>query len=492
MQVYLNMTNLPVGSSIGPTLTLAPIPAGPISPSSISVNDLLAGIYVDVNHDTTRIRVRSTGECTNYVDVFLPLLPCTTTTTTTIQPVPVFPEFMCMVVYGEGGFGSSLIGGRFSFQAGQTIVNDEIVYIFNDITNPGTDVIVSWNSTLLRWEIFSEQFDNIQLYSNSLSVTGVLGIEWIPPFGGSSDLASGRWFAFISEGSCCNCVSFTYGETRTQDYSGTYLDCNGDEQQWSILQTDPESNVTVCTSDYESLICNNPPCTGQTTALSLTPCSETLGEFICNSYCAVFVSESGTNYVPLTFGGSIPYGTSGLFSVPYWTLTSPITSTPLYFYRIDAFFSRYVISENLDSDINTAQIYAFIGNYSSLFPSDSFPIGIGLPPNLFVNSFQYEGDGLVAIRPTCDYPPTCICASFTTTSTSFPFSAEISYTNCENEVVTETVSFDQPLYIVKRCVKIGTTPSINSSEVTYYFSNICEDIIFNPSNNPCTDLAPIP
>lgn len=134
MQVYLNMTSLPVGSQIGPTLNLIPTPAGPISPNPITLTELLNGVYVEVNDDTTNIRIKSTGECKSSINVSLPILPCTTTTTTTF--VACTSCNVRFVFTQQNAVGVLVAGNVISFGSTCTVGEYVIDWYFNSTSNP--------------------------------------------------------------------------------------------------------------------------------------------------------------------------------------------------------------------------------------------------------------------------------------------------------------------------------------------------------------------
>jgi hypothetical protein len=79
MLVFVQMSVLPPGSSIGPTFNVISVPAGVVTPSSITLAELLAGIFIDVPEGTVDIIVESANPCNS--DVVVPIQYCLTTTT---------------------------------------------------------------------------------------------------------------------------------------------------------------------------------------------------------------------------------------------------------------------------------------------------------------------------------------------------------------------------------------------------------------------------
>jgi hypothetical protein len=84
MLVFIQI-NGPLGSGYGPSFTLSTIPAGVITPSTVSTVDLLNDIIVDVSDGTVAILATSTSDtsCTILITIST---TSTTTTTTTIAP----------------------------------------------------------------------------------------------------------------------------------------------------------------------------------------------------------------------------------------------------------------------------------------------------------------------------------------------------------------------------------------------------------------------
>lgn len=86
--VFIQLTS--AGADAGPFKIYSDgeTPAFSVELASVSKAALFAGINVNVEDDTTVIRVVSTGTCDNYQDIIIDTPPTTTTTTT---PTPITP-----------------------------------------------------------------------------------------------------------------------------------------------------------------------------------------------------------------------------------------------------------------------------------------------------------------------------------------------------------------------------------------------------------------
>lgn len=55
-------------------------------------------------------------------------------------------------------------------------------------------------------------------------------------------------------GCCCNCITMQFFKPLYFDYTGTYVDCNGETQNWSTENYQGQLTISLCTSELQSLV----------------------------------------------------------------------------------------------------------------------------------------------------------------------------------------------------------------------------------------------
>lgn len=185
---------------------------------------------------------------------------CTTTTTTTVVPVP-----LCLTMDYVG----EVVGVQNSYYSyapfNISVVNGQFAYEYSTDFGP---LVIFWNSDSERWEArTSVSSPNLYAYLNlpytppnipvpdGLCVTSVL-----PELEGWVILNEAVDVIIYSTrlGNCCGCFFIQYPTAGS--YSGTYINCNGDEMEWQIPEIiENVSGRGICTSSPQTVTWNEIP-----------------------------------------------------------------------------------------------------------------------------------------------------------------------------------------------------------------------------------------
>jgi hypothetical protein len=277
MLIFFKVNNL--GEDLGPEFILWDN-FGLTSPYLFTRDELLTGVTINVNENAVEISVQSTGSlCKNCClpDIIkkytLPPKPTTTTTststttsTTTIVPTTtttststtstttVFPVIYKICFH----YGNEGVQNTCSVSSEITPFNGKPYFIIKDVFDCTSTP--SWGPAYVYWSISNNRWE----FGNNLGNSGVALGSFLynylenPGFTPVSSIIY-EWsvgtnpaIAMLgsSTGDCCNCVEIRYDVPAT--YTGTYIDCNGEEQPWVIPEAgDPFTYV--CTSELLSI-----------------------------------------------------------------------------------------------------------------------------------------------------------------------------------------------------------------------------------------------
>jgi hypothetical protein len=340
--------------------------------------------------------------------------------------------------------------------------------------------------TGLRWEIRSSSIAGTLLYYLNLAYTpgdpipspnGNITSEWIFV----DQLAFGTDLVSTNTGACCNCLTIQFAQQST--YTGTYVDCTGAVQNWVISEAG-EPYINICTSELESVTYPTPEEGGPDFEIGLNPCqSEVVGDppeevFNCAPICVSFIGGLGFDEYDINNVDAYPTGIIN-GKVSYILQTPAPSSTTLYIYWsiVD---NRWEIISDINNPSTTLIAYLLDST------SSSYPIGLSWECVTNDNLCWKQGYGNIATRKTCDeIAIDCMCITFKLNDLT-PGSSQVTYTDCNDLLITETITITDINERIRRCVKLGTVIVIAQPLViTAVFTRMCD-----PRFDNCIDFIP--
>lgn len=279
MLIFFKINDL--GEDLGPEFILSDN-FGLTSPYLFTKDELLLGVEINVNENAVEISVQSTGAlCKNCClpDTIkkyqLPPKPTTTTTststtsttTTSSTTTSTSSSTTTSTTSGPSLYDVCFFYGNEGYQntctrtSESTLFNGKPYFIIKDVydctsTPSWGPAYVYWSILNNRWE-FGNNLGNSGVAPGSVLFSYLQNTGYLPVSTVLYEWIAVPNFDIIMKGSslnpCCNCVEIGYDVPSS--YSGTYIDCNGEEQTWIITEAGTPF-TTICTPSLSSITYN--------------------------------------------------------------------------------------------------------------------------------------------------------------------------------------------------------------------------------------------